>query len=1273
MPLESVEFKTDEELVAERNKKLNGGIQDFENLPLDIQLGLEPDQIYLKPFQRPELKQSQTPGFFKTAGHEFIEQNELVQSYNGAGNFLEHLNALSDDVPADWTPFREDALNGIDKKYWSYITDALSPKEQQARREKILSKQSEIESYNNGSFLAKLIGGGAGALMGPSSLLFPLSSTIKYAKTGQNVIKNIAEIAPNLTLQSVAHNALIEGTKEGGNLEDFVIDSMVDATAGIALVGGAAGVTGFVTGGQLFEARKALKLNREGFDVRFNVDKEGKLNENQPFIASPLPNTNLSAAEVNAAQSFLDSHMAKEGLFKLIPGFSKAVGKISPTVRMLTSEFSTTAEFMNRLVSHSIVTEGVAQGKALNSNFETLSWGIFARSKMMSWTLEGLRAQANGLELGKTEESTMKQFMTLRSKNESYSREQFGEAVAEAIRTGESHSNKAINEAAQILREHLDTTYRRFLKAYGLSEEILPPRTAVGYLMRNYNQDAVNLNREQWVDVVSTALREQDELIERVHAPVNALKERLDKLIEFKLGETAEDRAISNEIATLRTELRQANKELLQQITDNPDLQILLEERNLLSTQDRDELRALLEPINVFEEQVEKQADLVAAGKKVRAGTKEGAIKAKTTKAKSKNVETLQKTQENLEIQQKKLDEMRIELNRMKSELNQRALDGEIKSSFFKVHPETGYVNWLNPDEAPKLRKVYEDDNARMMAALDYRDVILNRTPEQLGQQILGTLSGGNLENPLSKRSLMIPDITLQNGGFLSNDLTKNVAIYDSILGKKAAFKEVFSDFGSEDGIEGITKALKDELERKDLELAKKPEQERIKGRQKLTKTFDKNIEDIRAAYANAMGNSNRSNKTRKISKAIRDFSVATRLGAVPLTMITDLAAIFVNHSFMDVMKGGMIPFIKTANGLIKSAEGAAYRENAAHLGIATEHLGSAMSDRFWNNSTQTSVTGTGKIATALENIAHLSGNLFGTNYVDNMLQRLAGNVTQSKIMSYMFKFKEGTLSKKELTNLLQLGIDPNQWAERFIGQFKQHGGEKTKVGGYYSNYYDWHDSESVVKMGDAIRNGVRQSILKKGIGDAPFWTNDPVWGMVTHLKGWLFAAFNRYTVPTMQRIDSEKALGMGLMLLMGAMVDPLRKWSRGEEYDFSDPKKFAWDTLSNSGVMGIMTDFLQDANVLTHGEFLGNMQNDKYRDRTFLGVLGGPLGGTADDILNVFTSFASGKINQQDMNRFVRLIPFTQAWYLRYLSNKLVEQFDLPENRNQATGWFGD
>lgn len=1281
MALETVDFKSDSELLDATKMtpyNLYAGQQKadiFTTMPLDTQMGFNPTQPYYQPFEKPNLRQAQVdkPGFFSTVAHEFSETNEIFEAARSISSILEHVNALSDPVPEDWTGYTKESLQDIDQKYWSYIIDAVSPKEQEARRQFILDKQQENESYNNGSYLAKLVGGGAGYLAGPSSLLMPISATIKYANVGQQFLLNTLRQAPELALQSVAHNAWMEGNKVGGNLQDFAVNSLVDATAGIVLTGAAAAFGHVVNGGQLFNARKAMNLSHEGVDVAFRVNEKGEIDPFNPYIARPLPGLNLSAAVTDSAQAFLDSKMAQEGLFKLIPGVTKLSSAFSPVVRMLNDPFATVNEFANRLFDHSIVTRGLAGGQVQMNNFERVMWGVMGRSKRLGWELEGLRKEANGIASSGAPDQASKALEQRMAKGPAFNKEEFGAEVATVIRTGTQHANKSINEAAALLDAHLDVTYKAFLRAYGLSEEIFPPRTAKGYLMRNYNVDAINTKLPEWNQIVSSALKEQDALINELRDPIQKAEADLAQLKEFKLGETQEDRSLVEEIKQAQGRLNQARQAYDKRIQDEPELQILLEERNFLDSKQREELRNILKPIEDFKAKVNKQRELVSAGKKEISRLKSLGIKGKKTETKNKHVERIRKTEEQLAREEEKLRQLENDLIDQQEELHRRALEGEINSRYFLHDKEANKINFRDPDELPKLRKPYESDEARIAAASAYRETIMNVTPEQLGRQMLGSLSGGNLENPLGTRSLLIPDQVLQDGGFLSNDLSRNVATYDLILGKKTAFKNIFDQFGTGDGIQGITEELAKERRQKEFAIEKLAPEKREEARRQLSKDFDKATRDLKKSYDHALGNNvgGRSARLRKFTKGIRDFSVVTRLGSVPLTMITDIGGVFLNNSFIEVVRDGILPFIKTFNGLVKTAEGVAYRENSAHLFIATEHLGNAYAEKAWNSSTMADVSVGGKVASGLENLAHLSGNLFGTNYLDNFIQRMAANITQSKVMNYMVKYKNGTISKKETLLLNRFGINPEGWADRFIESFKEVNGEEVAGGGYQSAYYLWKDQEAALRMGNAIRSGVRASVLKKGLGDAPFWTNDPAWGLVTHLKGWLFSAFTRYTVPTMQRFDAEKALGMGVMLLMGSMVDPLRKWSRGEEYDFEDKTKFALDTINNSGVFGIITDVIQDANALTHGEFFTKMKNDRYQNRTFAGIVGGPMGGMADDIFNVIAAGGSGKINQQDMNKFVRLIPFTQAWYLRYLSNKLVEGLDLPKNRNHAQGWF--
>lgn len=1277
MPLETAQFKSDETLVAEHDKlkkvsetklygKKDSGL--FTELPLDLQVGKEPDQKYFQTFEHPDIKRNnseETPGFFASIAHGFTETNELVSAYEGISSIPEHMNAYADPVPDGWTGATIEALDDVDQKYWQYVRDAVSPKDQESRRQWAINRQKETEKFNNGSLIGNLIGGIGGFTTSPSTYLFPFSATAKYATAGENVIRNISSIAPQLAIQSVAHNAILEGTRTGGNLEDAVVNSMRDTVAGLVLTGGAIGFGSAVTGGKLFAARKALNLNREGFDVHFEVGEKGEV---IGLKARPLHGNSVSAAEVDEAQYFLDSTIAKEGLFKLIPGIGKAIGIFSPVVRMLNHSYKTVAEVGNRVFDHSIITKGLAEGRAQGDNFERGLWSVMNNSKQISWQIEGLRQEANGINALASSDKAKATLEQASNKMQSYSKEEFGSSVSAVIRTGEQHENKSINEASALILKHLEKTFKRFLKAHGLNDEVFTPRTAINYLMRNYNTDA--MHPKLWEDTIAGHLELQDTLIGKIQKPLRDAEARLNSLKELKLTSGTDDKRILNEIKEATAVLKGEREKYINEVINNPDNHILLEERNFLNSKQRNELKSLLQPLKELQNNVNEQKALVDTASKELNRLKNLALKARKGETKERHLESMRQAKELLAKEQAELDKIQLTYLEADAELNGRALSGEVNPNFY-FKDKNSQVHFKDPDALPKMRQVYEDDNARRLAAQSYRETILNTSPEQLNQQMLSSLSGGNLENPLKTRSIMIPDHVLQDAGFLDNDLSRNITTYDLVLGKKTLMKELFSTFGNGEGFEAVANSLNKEWRDREADILKMPKHKQEKAFKKNNKELSNALKLTKKAYDHAMGVNNSTKGQRTFSRNVRNFSVSTRLGAVPLTMITDIGGVFFANSFVDVIQSGIAPMIRTINGKIGSAEAKAYSENASHLMIATEHLGNAYINKAWSSGTIADLDVGGKITEGLEYVAQKSGNLSGANYIENFTQRLAANVTQSKVMRMMFKYKEGTLSKKETTQLLQFGIDPKEWADKFIANYHSAGGEGNGTGGHLSKYYHWEDAATKMKMANAIQSGVRQAVIKKGLGDAPFWTSDPMWGLFGHLKGWLFAATNRFAVPLMQRPDSEKMLGIGVMLFMGAWVDPLRKWTRGEEYDFSDKSKFALDAINNSGIGGIFTDAIQEMNAITGGELLPKMKTDRYRERSVAGIAAGPLGGIADDLASIFTSFASGKINTQDVNKAVRLIPLTQLWYSRYLSNKLVEQFDLPQNRNQAQGWF--
>lgn len=1461
MAIEGIPFKSDEELVAEHGIKTN--IKNL-SMPAETELPLEIDllgnqQPIIPPNGKPIAEkfyqqEVEKPGFIATLGHSIKEHEPITNIIGATSDFIEHKNALLDEVPEGWTPYTMDNAEGVEEKYLPYLFGSHSPNENAARKQWIIERQADEKYYENGSAVASFLGG----FINTGSFV-PIATGLKYAKVGQNVMMNVMKAAPGITAQTVLTNTAEYANHNDETLGDLAINTAVGTMAGLALIGGAAGLGSLARGGEIYAARKATELTGpKGIGINFKINEDGVF---QGFQAAPLEGHNVGAAEVTKAQEFLDSTFAKRGLFK-IPFATNLVGILNPTVRMMTSRFTTMREFINRFADHSFETLGLTNGKANPDNFEREVWGITARSKQTVAQYRGYMAEANGLIKNDNKAQVNKALEQRMAKAPMYTEDTFGKAVGDVIVTGEASDNHHVNSAAKLISDHLEGTYKAFLRAHGLNEDILPPRTAIGYLMRNYDIDAMVQNPRKWVDVVANALKEQDELIEKLHAPIrkaedevkrisesilggklnekvnktevapkpytpskseekiirvfkkektpekiaetnkiiehldlwnnklnelsedvarlkkeeqqllkkaaktndSALKAKLEKEADDKgfdadygdieirdqmehdfadawenlfegidqnkvdrellfskiktkdyLKNVAEDRDIKrrikshievfgkeqaeyqdiivktntaeqniqkvqnpnlpkprNEIEDAKRRLVQAHEDLIKQLEDNPDYHDLLVDRVILKSEDRKQLAQMFEKVNVVKDAIAKRQRQIERLRTIRSKAKANSLKAATPETLKKHNRAYKEADAAIKVEKEHLDKLKQELTDEQAEMNSNAQAGVINPKFYTRDHESGHITFRNPEERPKFRQVYDSHEAREEAADSFYNTILNYTPEQLQQGMLATLAGGGFENPLSNRSILIKDTILRNAQFLSNNIPQSLSAYDLTLGKQTAFANTYRGFGTNTGgLAGITEELTKERAAMQAKIEQNPNEiERKKELAQLKKDFDRAKSQLKSSYDIGMGRTGRSRQTRRWSRNLRNFIVSTKLGGVPLTQVTDIAGIVLKNGLWPTIRDGILPSLRSFNGYIKSAEGQALRAHASHAGVALEHLGNSYGDKIWNSSSVQDVAVSGRLATGLEKVANLSGNLFGTNQIDNWGQTMVAGIAQSKIMNYMFKFKNGTLKDRELRDLLTTGIDPKIWADRFIENYHGAKGEKFIGGGHQTYWYNWKDDVVKNRMAKAIQSTVRGSVLKKGLLDAPFMSNDPIIGMLFMLRGYGFAAFARYTIPNMQRIDAQRTMGMAIMLSMGALVDPLRKLSRGEEANLDDDGMFI-KALSNSSVLGTLTDIIQDINVFSGDAMFTS--GDRWRDRTIAGVLGGPALGVANDIVTLGRAAGTGRITQSDLQKLLNLTPMAQPWYLRGLTNKFKEASGLPQRKEDTTNWLGE
>lgn len=1224
-----------------------------------------------QPFSLPKPNTIGKPGFISTFAHAVGEYSELLN----AGKFIyqeaDQLSHLSDPVPENFEVTYEDVKEFPDK-YWPNLIGSASPKDLEARKSALKDRMADEEYYSRGSFVANLLGGivGGGALS-PSTWLLPMSAGVKYANFTQNLLRNTIKAAPNLVATTLATEGLHEAAIAGGNMQDFAVNSFRDLAWGTALIGGAAGLGHAMRGGQLWNVRKSSSYTFEGINFNNAIDDKG---EYKGIIASAAPGMSVSADKVKLAQSFADSTMSKTGLFA-IPYVDKLAGNSflgSTIIRMLSSPYITTRGFIDKIASHGIITQGIERGIARGDSAEDLINITRAKSTQFSAELKGLFYEANGLTRKVNATNAAKNFKQVISSEQRIKWNDFGKQVRNVIYSGEDSLNPQVNEAAQKTMAFVKSIGDEFRKAHGWSDDWLPPRTAVNYLMQNYNIEEIIKRPQEFINLVASAYKEQDEIISRLNRPIDELETKISGLKEaIRNPQFKETRALANELKSAQAQLRNAKDKLITEIQDNHDYHILLEDRVMLNSKESDELAKIKQPLQEHKDNLNKLNEKISSLKTSRSKINSLINKNVTDKAKSNNLLKLEKIEQEIKSHELKLKEIEDNIFKEEGLLEERIASGEINRKFYTYEKDTAKPILRNPHERPKLRKVFESDSARLSHAFALSEKIRGNSPDQLNQQILGQMFPGAVDNPnyTLARSVMIPSKVFNDANFLEHDIGKSVTSYASTMGKSTALKKSFGSNVSAPGIDGIIKSLNEEKRAKENAIkSKEGTKEGDKERLKHEKEYQKAVSDIKKVYDIFMGRGRGSPKQRAAAAALRNLAAITKLGGVPIAQLTDLGAIVLKQNVYPFMMQGLRPMLKTMNGRIGGRDSEVLKKNAAHAHVAIQTLQSGYHSKFIEGDMMSTAPLAGRIGSSLDNLAHMSGNFFGTNFIENANQTMVANITQSKIIAALHDFKSGKITKDQHIYLSTLGIDPNHWADRMISNYKRANGWE-EFGGYQSKYWDWDDAEAVERMSNSIHRSVYNTVVQRGMFTSPLWANDPILGLLFTFHGWAYGAFARYTVPAMQRPNAEVAMGMAFMFGFGLMTEPLRQWANGQEVNLDDDYFFAKGFL-NSGIGGPLPDVINYLNLVTHNNLIPGLVNERTRNLSVIGAMAGPIGGMAEDAFSLLEHLWRGNISQVDLKKAARLFGLSSHLLSRNIWNDIIKDSGLPEKPSQAESW---
>ena len=1260
--------ETNYNLKQERYNNIPLTTPEFDPLGFKVQ----PGQMVMsdtKALKIPE--QDKAPGFFDTFGHAVMQYNELSNLGRFGALTIDSINHLDDYVPEDFKPNTVEAVEGFPQTYWPHIWDAVSPKDQEARKARILEQMKDEQHYSNGSMIANLTGGLVGGITSPSTWFIPMAAGIKYANFGQNIIRNTIKAAPAMAASTVATEGLVQAGKAGGNLQDMALDSIRDFAFGSALIAGGVGLGSTLRGGQLWDLRKTINQTWKGVDINPTINDKGEFTG---FKATANPKMAASAKEVDEAQFYIDSTMKQSGLFKL-PYLNKIAGNSllgSPIVRGLSSPYIATRGFINRMASHGIITEGVSKGIARENSAEDYLSIFRAQATAFSTQYRGLYYAANGLIPKDSAINAIKDLRQTLTQGKQFTYEQFGKEVRNVIYTGESHPDAHINEAANLTKEFIEHIGKQFTDAHGWEEGFLPPRTALNYLMQNYNLNEIRARPEEFIKLVVNGYKEQDAVIERLITPVREAQEDLRQLqAAMKELPEVETRALANEISDAKGRLKRERDALVKELQDNPDNHILLEDRVILNSDESEQLKSLLEKRNELESEIQKQKNVLDDVKKERASVEQLIQKNKTDTTRKKNKARLKEIEKKLNFQESTIARLENDLSEERLRLTEKASAGEINRKFYYRIPDSMEIGFRDPNELPKLRKPFESDGDRESHAKALRETILGNTAEDLNAQVLGNMMPGAIEAPsyLKKRSVLLPSKLFNNADFLDPDISKAVFAYTNTMGRYTALKKAFIGDQATPGIEGILKTLKKEKDKKENIILEEPESPaRRKKLNKHQREYDKEVAYIKNIYDAFMGRTGNP-QAKKAAQTLRNLAAATMLGGVPITQLTDLGAIVLKQGLLPFFMQGLAPQFKSINGLLKTKQSQAIRENAAHAHVALQHVSAGYSNKFLNADSMSDIPAYGRIGSAIDRLAHVSGNLYGTNYIENLNQTITANIFQSRVMKAAFDFKDGKLKAREKQILASYGIDIEKWADRFIENYKEAQGW-SEFGGYQSKYYNWKDAEAVNRMSDSIYRAVYDTVVQRGMFSSPLWTNNPIGSLLFTFHGWAYSAFSRYTIPMMQRPDAQAAIGIATMFGLGLLVEPMRKYANGKQVDFENTNKLLFAAIDNSGVLSAWSDMFNTVNLMMNQQLVPGMASERRREISRIGALAGPIGSEFEIMMNLMTNFWTGKISQQDLKQGARLIPLANHLLLRRHLNNFISSTDLPERSSGAEPW---
>jgi len=1101
-----------------------------------------------------------------------------------------------------------------------------------------LEAQKVLESAGG---LGIVAGIGAGILS--PEVLMPGGAVVRGTKGGYSLLRT----AGNTAKWGAAGMAVSETALQASQQTRTIEESAINIGAGTFL----AGVIG---------AGAAKYLGRAGLsELSKRVEKDLFVPAERDFVdeiadeAEALRQANSTVGAMQVPKETLEQNSLKGSL-----GLEWLTKKLntSPVIRLMNSPSLATRQIFQALDEVPVFlqknAEGIATEQAVTTYMKEYNSLLASSTRALNEQYAVYRKAARG-------------------QNGRFSFEQFKEAVAMALRRGDTHGNPAVEQAARAYRPTLERMKNEAIDA-GLLPDDVSPQFAVSYLTRVWDPNKIQMQEQVFrAQIRAWASEKATKVMRAAQADYNrklhALRSEVADLemrnlrMDSEAAKTADLTGL--DVQTMLQAMKEGGAPSSPQ-----SLAAFLKTKGGLQD-DEGVLRGLgitnKSRIGIISKKgmtLEQARDLAFkegffAGRRTKPDVNDllealrDEFSGVTVTVRDADVPAL-KAFEEYESVRLALRELGIDTTDVPGG---RALPDDLSPDALRnIRKKVNSVTKKRREaRMAKLREKIAEIEAEKHLEMDtrfdlsndmeaYLDEIENTVFDTLTRRNMGEVEEGfvvSTRGPLRAKTLDIQDIEVER--FLNNDIDMVMRKHVRTIAAEVELKRKFTDPTMKEQIEQVKEEY-NRLRKENPKLAKE-----LSAREKSDIEDLEMIRDvIRGTYDDGT-----SEGWKRLGRMARAWNYITKMGSVVVSSIPDVAGVVMKHGLNRAFGDLVVPVAKGMKGIKMQVREAKLAGHVTETVLANRIMeltdlrdpfaqGSAF-ERFIHN-----------------NVAPSFSKLTLMNRWNDLMKSVASAVTQTRIIEGVEALAKGKITPKEREYLAFLGIDANM-ARQIAAQFKEYG--EVVDGLPIANTAKWDMREAQRVFRAALNKEVDSIIVTPGISDKPLMMQTELGKVVFQFRSFFFAANQRVLMRGLQQRDAAFMHGTILAVSAGMMVAWFKAKSRGEDTDDWSPQKWVAEGVDQSGIASVLLELnntWEKAGLPGLYAALGESPASRYVNRNQTGALLGPTFGLGQDLFRAAYLVGNpSEASESDIRALRRLIPFQNLFYVRWFFDKLAEE----------------